>query len=110
MRSIVHLAWFSFNDHKDDSRKTWQIINELTSRTSGKSSVRELRVDGQSVTNPTELAEKFNHHFATIGTKLAGEIPESASTSYHNYLTGTNKRFEFRPTTPHHVFSLLKKL
>ena len=26
----------SFSDHKGDSRKTWQIINELTSRTSGK--------------------------------------------------------------------------
>ena len=72
--------------------------------------MRELRVNGQSVTNPTELAEEFNHHFATIGTKLAGEISESASTSYHNYLTGTNARFEFRPTTPHHVFSLLNTL
>ena len=50
----------SFSDHKGDSRKTWQIINELTSRTSGKSSVRELRVDGQSVTNPAELAWKRN--------------------------------------------------
>ena len=100
----------SFSGHKGDSRKTWQIINELTSRTSSKSSVRELRVNGQSVTNPTESAEEFNHHFATIGTKPSGEIPESASTSYHNYLTGTNKWFEFRPTTPHHVFSLLNTL
>ena len=100
----------SFSDHKGDSQKTWQIINELTSRMSGKSSVRELRVNRQSVTNPVELAEEFNHHFATIGTKLASEISESASTSYHNYLTGTNKRFEFRPTTPHHIFALLNTL
>lgn len=67
-------------------------------------------MNGHSVTNPTELAEEFNHHFATIGTKLASEIPESASTSYHNYLTGTNKRFEFHPTTPNHVLSLLNTL
>ena len=100
----------SFSDHKGDPRKTWQIINELTSRKSGKSSVKELRVNGNSVTNPTELAEEFNHHFTTIGTKLASEIPESASTSYHNYLTGTNKRFEFHPTTPNHVLSLLNTL
>ena len=44
-------------------------------------------MNGQSVSNPTELAEEFNHHFATIGTKLASEIPESGSTSYHNYQT-----------------------
>ena len=69
-------------------------------------------MNGHSVTNPTELqlAEEFNHHFATIGTNLASEIPESASTSYHNYLTGTNKRFEFHPTTPNHVLSLLNTL
>ena len=67
-------------------------------------------MNGQSVTNQTELAEEFNHHFATIGTKLASEIPESASTSYHNYLTGTDKRFEFHLTTPHPVFSLLNTL
>ena len=65
----------SFSDHKGDPQKTWQIINELTSRKSGKSSVKELRVNGHSVTNPTELAEEFNNHFATIGTKLASEIP-----------------------------------
>jgi len=37
--------------------------------------VKELRVNGQSITNPTELAEELNHHFATIGAKLASEIP-----------------------------------
>ena len=26
-----------FSDHKGDSRETWQIMNELTSRMSGKS-------------------------------------------------------------------------
>ena len=35
----------SFIYHKDDSRKTWQIISELTTRKSSKSSVRELRVN-----------------------------------------------------------------
>ena len=99
----------SFSDHKGDYRKAWQI-NELTSHKSGKSSVKELMVNGQSVTNPTELEDEFNHHFATIGIKLASEIPESGSTSYHNHLTGTNKRFAFHPTTPNQVLSLLTTL
>ena len=68
-----------------------------------------MRANGQSVKNPMELVGEFNHPFATIGTKLAAEIPESASTSYHNYLTGTNKRLQFCPKTAH-VFSLLNAL
>ena len=56
----ANLAYYqtSLIDHKCDSRKTWPIINELTTRKSGKSSVKELRVNGQSVTNPTELEKK----------------------------------------------------
>ena len=36
----------SFNKHTSDSRKTWQTINELTSRKSGKTSVASLKVNG----------------------------------------------------------------
>ena len=100
----------SFNEHKGDSRKAWQTVNELTSRKSGKTSVKELKVNGLSITNPTELSDEFNNHFATIGPKLAKDIPFSDSNSYRNYLTNTDKRFQFRPTTINQVLSLLNKL
>ena len=44
----------SFDKHKNDSRRTWQTINELTSRKSNTCSVKELIVDGVSISNPTE--------------------------------------------------------
>ena len=43
-----------------------------------------------------ELSQEVSHHFATIGTGLASEIPESGSVSYHNHLMDTNKKFDFR--------------
>ena len=64
----------SFNEYKVNSRKTWQTINELTSRKSGKESVTSLKVNGVSTTNPTMLSNEFNNHFATIGSKLASNI------------------------------------
>ena len=45
----------SFNEYKVNSRKTWQIINELTSRKSGKESVTSLKMNRVSITNPTML-------------------------------------------------------
>ena len=46
----------SFNECMGDSRKTWQTINELTSRKAGKKSVTPLKVNGVSITNPTVLS------------------------------------------------------
>ena len=64
----------SFNKYMGDSKKTWQTINELTSRKSGKKSVTSLKVNGVSITNPTVLSNQFNNHFATNGPELASNV------------------------------------
>ena len=53
----------SFNKYMGDSKKTWQTINELTSRKSGKKSLASLKVNGVSITIPTVLSNQFNNHF-----------------------------------------------
>ena len=50
--------------------KTWQVINELASHKSGRSSVKELSLNGVSMTNSTALSNTFDDHFSTIGPKL----------------------------------------
>ena len=100
----------SFNEYKVNSRKTWQTINELTSRKSGKESITSLKVNGVSITNPTMLSNEFNNHFATIGSKLASNISTSDIDNHLKYLTNTDKQFQLCPTTSAKVFSLLNKL
>ena len=95
----------SFNKYTGDSKKTWQTINELTSRKSGKKSVASLKVNGVSRTNPTELSNQFN-----IGPELASNIDSSNSDGYQKYLTGTDKRFQLHPTSTNKVLSLLNHL
>ena len=65
----------AFIQSNGNSRKTWQMINELTSRQKNNASVKELRLDENSVTNSHELSNAFNDHFSTIGTKLVNEVP-----------------------------------
>ena len=43
----------SFTEHKNDSRRTWKTINELTSRKSNTSSIKELIVNGVSINKTT---------------------------------------------------------
>ena len=70
-----------------DSRKTWQTINELTSGQSGKTAVTSLKVNGVSITNPTELSNEFNNHFATIGPELSCNIDSPGGYVYQRYIT-----------------------
>ena len=54
---------------------TWRVINDLTSRKTNGPSIKEIKQNGISICNSQELATAFNHHFATVGPKLANEIP-----------------------------------
>ncbi len=49
-------------------KKTWGIINELTSRKQSNSHVKEIKLT-------PGLSEAFNTHFASIGPKLTEKIP-----------------------------------
>ncbi|CAH3140907.1 unnamed protein product, partial [Porites evermanni] len=77
----------AFVQSNGDSCKTWQLINELTSRQKNNASVKELKLNENSVTNSHELSNAFNDHFSTIGTKLANEVPlVTDGSSYADYI------------------------
>ena len=97
------------NMHCDgiDSRKTWQTISEPTSRKSGKTAVTSLKVNGVSITNPNELSNEFNNHFATIGPELSCNIDSPGGYVYQRYITSKYQCFQLRPTSVNKVFSPL---
>ena len=94
------------NMHCDgiDSRKTWQTINELTSLKSGKTAVRSPKVNGVSITNPTDLSNEFNNHFATFGPELSCNIVSPCGDVYQRYINSTDQCFQLRPTSVNKVF------
>ena len=66
----------SFTSCNGNSRKTWEIINEVTGRKSEKAIINELEFEGKKLTDPTEIAEGFNKFFAEIGPKLSENIED----------------------------------
>ena len=60
----------SFKACDGNSRKTWEIINEVTGRKSEKAIINELEFEDKKLTDPSEIAEGFNKFFAAIGPKL----------------------------------------
>ena len=66
--AIKHAKKRYFSDNLEASnggnpRKTWNLINELSSRNTSKSSnVLEIQVDNRTISTSGDMAEGFNKH------------------------------------------------
>ena len=61
----------SFTACDGNSRKTWEIIKEVTGRKSEKAIINELEFEDKKLTDPTEIAEGFNRFFAETSPNLS---------------------------------------
>ena len=74
--AIKHAKKRYFSDNleasKGNPRKTWNLINELSSRNTSKSSnILEIQVDNITISTSVDMAEAFNEHFTNIAQVLA---------------------------------------
>ncbi|CAH3169821.1 unnamed protein product [Porites lobata] len=101
-----------FTETNGDPRKTWQIIHDLTSHKAANLSIREINLNGTSISEPSDPSNAFNDHFSSIGPKLANDISlfNNNDHCHRKYVKGINNRFEFRPTDSGQVLKLLNKL
>jgi hypothetical protein len=103
----------AFHENESNVKKTWGIINELTSRKQNNSHVKEIKLNGSSVSDPPGLSETFNIHFSSIGPKLMEKILcDENNCSYLEYLNChiSGNTFELKSTTSSMVCSHLDKL
>ena len=110
----LKLLWFDRlkNYFTTDPCKMWQVINELTSRKTGRSLVTGSWVwmVFLSITNSTTLSNAFNDDFSTISSKLASKIPFNNGSSFQEYIDGLSGRFQLVSTESNQVLSLFKTL
>ena len=86
----------------------------ITSRKTNGPFIKETKQNGISIRNSQDLATAFNHHFATVGPKLANEISlNNIGRTHLHYLNNSLfniTNFELMPTSRSKVLSLLSKL
>ena len=100
----------SFEINKSNSKETWNLINQLSSRSSKKSvNISEIKTGTNVINTPTELAETFNLHFSTVGKKLAAEIPNE-NMEPEAYMQRTQHRFSLKAPTVSTVYKLLENI
>ena len=94
-----------------NSKESWKFLNELLNKQSKVTTVKEIVVNGEAVTEDKHIANEFNKYFSTIGPKLAGHI-FSSDHDHRHYMTpesrGTNV-FQFRNITNTQIKKEIKK-
>ena len=114
MNNATKLAkkrYFSENleTSKGNPRKTWDLINELSSRSSCKSSnILEIQANNRTINNADDMAEAFNVHFTNISKILAGDIPVG-EVDAESFLLPSDNSFSLKPPSIDIVLDLLKK-
>ena len=61
-----------FDKCKGNSKKTWQLINEIRGKTE-KATKNDFVIDGQRITCRRMIATKFNHYFTSLAINLNKE-------------------------------------
>ena len=90
-------------------KEIWKTINNLMNRKDSKSTINEMTFDNKKVSDPQEIANRLNEHFASVGTRLASKLPED-SKHFEDYIKPARTTFDLKPTNEKAVFSILTNM
>ena len=100
-----------FDEHKNNIKKTWQLLREITKKCKDKSSViEELNINGETVTKPDIIADSFNEFFSTVGDKIAEKLEPTNKQPEDYLIENFPNNFLITPTTPDEIIKYAKKL
>ena len=109
-----------FEKYKSDSRKQWQMLNNLLNRSKFRSNAIKLKDEHGSVINESKaIADKFNDYFVNIAHKLKREIGNDVSGTsdrarQHDYTShlrnATTDSIYLAPSTPYEVGKIIDTL
>ena len=95
LTSLIRIAkqnYFTskFERCKHDIKQTWDVINSAIRPGKKRTPSFKLIQDNTTITNPTEISNAFNQHFANIGKKLKASLNVPANQSFEQYLPPQN--------------------
>ena len=98
-----------YKNCQGDSSGTWKITNSILGKRNTHNVPPIIHYNENDISNQTEMCNIFNNYFVNIGSNLASTITGQA-TNPLNYLgPRCLNSFSFIGTTPHEVFSTIKK-
>ena len=100
-------------EYKQNSRKLWQLINQVINKISRKSQVIEsLRVDNLVRYSPMEITKGFCDHFANVSKTYSDKVqpPRVLVETYNEKINMSNISMFLSPTDREEIKSLIMNL
>ena len=73
-----------------NSKLIWEVINEaLNRKTTSNEKVEQILLNGETLTEPKDIANAFNNHFVNIGSNTSNSVPP-VDKDFKDYLTRQN--------------------
>lgn len=91
-------------------KKAWKLINEISGKRSSKKSTKEIRRNGQTITDPLQICSTFNEYFCNIGNDLASNIASNRDIHRFNTLPTAPSSIFLRPATINEIVLLINDL
>ena len=101
------------NEHKGNSRKVWQVVNELafTKNRARLFPSKLVTSDDHTITDEETIAEEFKSYFVDIRKSMADAISPGSACNFNFSATNKNSNSLFlAPICPQEVFNIIKKL
>ena len=89
-------------DYRNNSKKLWQIINEVSGKIKDKSSVIEcLKINNIRTYSSKKITNKFGSYFSKVGGMFASKIKNLIQSENHylNKISGLQKSIFLSPVT-----------
>ncbi len=100
-----------FQLKKDSIKDVWKGIKQLiTLKKANHTFSTLIEVENEKISNPTDIASKFNDYFTSIGPKLAANIPSVNSTFSSFLKRPLSNSFMLFPTDRYEIENLIMNL
>ena len=96
-----------FLNWRHDFKKTWSCINNLLGRTKLNGAAGSFCYNGDVISNPVDIANKFNDYFFNVAINLVNRLPKRRL-PFREYLAPSNPSSIFLyPTTPFEIKQII---
>ena len=83
-----------FDRYKNDPRKTWSLIKEMTTISNKNETVTEFVVEGKKINDVNKISKSFNEYFLQIPTKMSATLGQA--TNHFSAYLGEKVKTDFR--------------
>ena len=112
-KSKIYYYRFKCVEYRNNAKKLWQIINEVSGKIKDKSSVIHcIKIENVKTYSSAKITNEFGKYFSEIGETFANKI--KPSNENRNYYLNKMKRFEkslfLKPTDSTEIINIINKL